>query len=499
MRTATPNWNAARSVAALIALSSLARIGLAAAVGLSVDESYIVGISREWALSYFDHPPLHVWLVRAWATLADSERSVVVRLPFVALFAGSTWLMYRLTARTYGERAGLWAAVALNLTPVFTLSVASWVLPDGPLVLFSLLAATAIADTLLVEHSPPRPLAGWIAAGVAGGLALLSKYTGVFVLFGVALFLVTARAYRHYWATAGPWLGGLISAAVFAPVVVWNAQHQWASFAFQFGRAAPRGFRPTWPVQDIGGQLAYLAPWIAVPLIVVLVQALRHGARDRAGWFFACLAIGPIALFTVVGLWSPVLAHWPMIGWLFVFPLLGAALAQLEVSWPVLARAYCWVSVGLLVALLGIAVSQARTGWITARVPAWLDRDPTVDVLDWRELEPALTRRGLLRPATILATPSWIDGGKLNYALGGRYTVLCLCRDPRGFAFLPQQGVQMASEVLLISNATRSDWRQTLGAFVDDIGPLADVVLSRGGQPAVTLHVARGIGLKATY
>ena len=148
----------------LIAVTALVRVGLAAAVGLSVDESDMVGISREWALSYLDHPPLHIWLVRAWATLAGSERPVVVRLPFIALFSGLTWLMYRLTGRVYGERAGLWAAVALNLTPVFTLSIAGWVLPDGPLVFFSLFAASAIANTVLAKHTPPHPLAGWIAA-----------------------------------------------------------------------------------------------------------------------------------------------------------------------------------------------------------------------------------------------------------------------------------------------------------------------------------------------
>jgi 4-amino-4-deoxy-L-arabinose transferase-like glycosyltransferase len=499
MRTPAANSDAARSVGVLIALSAIVRIGLAVAVGLSVDESYIVGISREWALSYFDHPPLHVWLVHGWAMLAGSERPAVVRLPFIALFAGSTWLMFTLTARAYGERAGLWAAIALNLTPVFTLSIASWVLPDGPLVFFSLVAASAIARTVLATDQPPRPLAGWLAAGIAGGLALLSKYTALFVPFGVALFLVTARRYRHYYSMPGPWLAGLISAAVFAPVVAWNAQHHWASFAFQFGRAAPRGFRAIWPVQDFGGQLAYLTPWIAVPLIVVLIRALRRGPGDSVGWFFACLAIGPITLFTVVGLWNPVLAHWPMIGWLFVFPLLGAAVAQCEASRSVLVRGYGWASAGLLVALLGLALGQATTGWMTRRVPAWLNIDPTVDVLDWRGLEPALTRRGLLHPGTIVATPSWIDSGKVNYVLGGRYTVLCLCSDPRGFAFLAHRRPQTASDILLISNATRRDWRQAVTAYLDQMEPLEDLVLTRDGERAVTLRIARGTGLKAPY
>jgi 4-amino-4-deoxy-L-arabinose transferase-like glycosyltransferase len=100
-----------RAVILIIAATSLVRILFAAAVGLCIDESYIAGVSRQFALSYFDHPPLHIWLVGGWAKLIGDERAVILRLPFIAMFAGSTWLMFRLTARVYGERAGLWAAL----------------------------------------------------------------------------------------------------------------------------------------------------------------------------------------------------------------------------------------------------------------------------------------------------------------------------------------------------------------------------------------------------
>ena len=57
----------------------------------------------------------------------------MVRLPFVALFALSTLLVYRLGALAGSPAAGLWAAVALNLAPVFGITTGGWVLPDGPL------------------------------------------------------------------------------------------------------------------------------------------------------------------------------------------------------------------------------------------------------------------------------------------------------------------------------------------------------------------------------
>src|SRR5256885_7497864 len=66
--------NTARAVLLLVVLTALLRVGLAGLIGLSVDESYTVAISRQLALSYFDHPPLHVWLVGTWERLIGSEQ-----------------------------------------------------------------------------------------------------------------------------------------------------------------------------------------------------------------------------------------------------------------------------------------------------------------------------------------------------------------------------------------------------------------------------------------
>ena len=96
-----------RVVLAIIAVGLIARIVLAAVIGLGVDESYAVSVARDASLSYFDHPPLSFWIAGAAAHLAGSEHRVVVRLPFILLFAGTTWLMFRLGARLGREPDGL--------------------------------------------------------------------------------------------------------------------------------------------------------------------------------------------------------------------------------------------------------------------------------------------------------------------------------------------------------------------------------------------------------
>src|SRR5438552_1685209 len=157
------------------------RLALAGMFGLGVDESYMVAMARVPSLSYFEHPPLAFWLTHAAARLTGSESPVVVRLPFVLLFAGTTWLMYRVGAQLFGEWPGAWGALLLNLSLVFSITSGGWVLPDGPL-MFGMMAAIYCLVRALFDEATVRrgwyvvrgsDLAWWTAGGLFTGLAML--------------------------------------------------------------------------------------------------------------------------------------------------------------------------------------------------------------------------------------------------------------------------------------------------------------------------------------
>ena len=124
--------------------------------------------------------------------------------------------------------------------------------------LFMLASVAVIADILfwgsstfatnLIEPDagPSKALRGpdtfkWIVAGVFAGLAMLSKYHGVFVLAGTFLFLLTSPPHRKWLLRPGPYVGAAIAIAMFAPVIIWNREHGWTSFVFQGTRATGRG------------------------------------------------------------------------------------------------------------------------------------------------------------------------------------------------------------------------------------------------------------------
>ena len=77
------------------------------------------------------------------------------------------------------------------------------------------------------------------------------------------------------------------------------------------------------------GEILWLAPWIFAPLLGALIVAARRGRGDERRLFLLCLSLPPILAFTLTPLWGARgLPHWPMPGWFFVYPLLGAWLSE---------------------------------------------------------------------------------------------------------------------------------------------------------------------------
>ena len=416
----------AAPLAFLIFTGLAVRLLLSHAIGLGIDESYMVAAGRVLRLGYFDHPPLAWWLSSGMAHLAGSEAAWVVRLPFIALFALSTWLMYQLTATFYGRRAALWAALAFNLSPVFGLSSASWVLPDGPLL------CALLGMALCLVQGPA--LRWWLGAGFCAGLALLSKYTAVLPIAGVLVFLATTQP--RLLARPQPWLAVLVAALVFSPVLLWNAQHGWISFAFQGGRAGGARLNLLGPLTALGGEALFVLPWLWLPMMATLIAALRAGPTDRHSWLLAWLALGPIVLFALLALGSPrILFHWAAPGYLFLFPLLGRWLAART------PRRAAWATAGLLAAAILAAVTVVRLN------PWPLRNDPGLQALDWTPLRAVLAARGLL--AQPIAAPNWSDTGKVDYALGGHPTVFCLNPDARQYLFAPAPAA--GQDILIIA------------------------------------------------
>ena len=475
----------ASAIVLLLILASMAlRLAFGSALGLGVDESYMVASGRVLSLGYYDHPPAAWWLSWSAAHLFASEAPIVVRLPFIALFALSTWLMYRLGAAIADARAGLWAAVLLNLSPVFGVTTGTWVLPDGPLDCALLGAALC-----LVRALERGTLAWWLGAGFCAGLALLSKYSAALTMAGGVLYLLTSREHRHWLATPKPWLALLVALLMFAPVLAWNAAHGWASFAFQAGRATGMHLRPFAPLETLAGEALFVLPWIWLPMMAVFVVALRRGPGEWRPWLLCCLAAPPIVAFVAVSAWSSqrVLFHWAAPGYLMLFPLLGDAVAR-RLDQPAVRRLLAGTAVFVV---LGVAVvaTQVRFDWLRPVIAAVTSKDPNIDAVDWTSLRAELAARNLLRSGVIVGVPDWRDAGKIAYALGPDVTTLCLNRDARQFGIAWPPAHFVGADVLILAPEHGERVAADLGPTFDSIEKLPDASIRHAGRTLRTVAV----------
>ncbi len=492
-----PQDNTARLLLLLIAGTLVLRLGAAWALGLGVDESYMVAAGRTLRLGYFDHPPASWWLSWGAAHLFGSEAPVVVRLPFILLFALSTWLMYRLGTLLDGRRAGLWAAILLNLSPVFSLTTGGWVLPDGPL------DAALLAAVLCLMQALPRgrlrSVPWWSGAGVCAGLALFAKYSAVLTIGGAVLYLLTQPAHRRWLRQPHPYCAAMLAAAVFAPVVLWNATHGWASFAFQGARAAAVRLHPLAPFATLGGEALFVLPWIWLPMLAVLAATLRRGPLFWRDWLLAWLALPPIVGFALVAAWSSqrVLFHWAAPGYLMLFPLLGAWVARHLDNRHV--RRTVAGTAALLVAAVAVIAVQVRTDWLHPLVAAFAPRqDPDLQAIDWTSLRPALAARGLLgRPGLVIGATNWRDAGKIAIALGPDVPVICLSADARQFGFGITPADVIGQDVLILAPEHADRIAAEYGRLFATIEPLPPIPILHAGRDIATVSVFLGHRLLA--
>ncbi len=154
------------------------------------------------------------------------------------------------------------------------------VAPDTAMIPFAIAMLWALVR--LAESNNPR---WWLAAGLFAGLALLSKFTAIMLLPAVAAFLLVPDWRRRWLFSLYPWLAALIATVVFLPVLIWNAQHDWASFRFQFVRAVATHELSWRTVGEFIGLQFGLVGFVLLPVVLsgVTLTAWR-GYRDaRAG------------------------------------------------------------------------------------------------------------------------------------------------------------------------------------------------------------------------
>jgi 4-amino-4-deoxy-L-arabinose transferase-like glycosyltransferase len=476
------------------------RLVLAGLVPLLPDETYYWEWSRRPAPSYFDHPPA-ISAVIAFGTALFGDTRIGVRFGAVLLSLLGSLATLALARRLGGGRAALIASVALAVMPM---AAAGLLLatPDAPL-----LAAFAIGTWALVRAVENEPgsmaeIGWWCATGLALGAALLSKYTAVLLPAGAALGFVLDPRLRRRLLTPGPWIGLGLGLAAFSPVIMWNADLGWPSFAFQLdhglgGNASDAGLFTRGlgalnrVLEYLGGQLGLVSPILFALMAIATVRVLRGGVRgegDSRQTVLAGIGLVVFCTFALSALRRHVEPNWPAPAYVAGVVLLGT------VAWDDLGRRWLKWGVWLGAAVVGVIYVQA----LVPALPIDARRDPIAQGHGWESLAGMTdgARNQLLDagcPSVYVATNRYQEASQLAFHLPGHPTVFSLNvrRRSNQYAIWPGFEATASDGDCLVFVDIDDGWARRIAADLD----------GRFGESVEIGHTQRkrGRGVTADY
>lgn len=300
-------------ILSLIVSFQLLRLAILPFMGLMPQDAYYYFYGQHLDWSYFDHPGMIGYLLRAATDLFGSTVTVVKMTDFT-VSSLSIWVFYSLS-KNFLSREKLWIAMLLASSSILWSMLSLNSTPDVPLVLFWSLSLWSLEKALF-----KTTFYHWLLAGIWMGLAFNSKYTAVLLPFGLMLFLFLSPTQRKNLLKPGPWLCLIIFAAVAYPVYYWNAQNDFVSFAFQStGRSSSVrdfGFKPKLLGGFIATQMALVFPAAFLTLTVLCYKYLK---RIIISWKLPSnktLFLGAFFLPTFLGFMFLSPFYWIKINWL---------------------------------------------------------------------------------------------------------------------------------------------------------------------------------------
>jgi 4-amino-4-deoxy-L-arabinose transferase-like glycosyltransferase len=300
------------AVAALIAALTILRVIYASLIDLRTDEAYYWTWSKENVLCFLDHPPMIAWFIR-FGTAIFGDTNLGVRFAGILAMLVTQLLLADIVRRVTHDVRAIVLAVLMPEAALYYGLLMAKVSPDVALIPFAVAMVWA-----LIRLNESGNLRWWLAAGVFAGLSLLSKFTVVMLIPAVLAFMLVPNWRRRWLLSPYPWLAALIALVLFLPVLIWNAQHDWASFRFQLVRATATHELSLRTVADFIGLQLGLVGFILLPVVLsgVALTAWRGYLRgDAVAILLSTAVIVPFGYFFWKSLSLRVGDTWPMFIW----------------------------------------------------------------------------------------------------------------------------------------------------------------------------------------
>ena len=352
---------------------------------LLYEEAYYWKYAKYLNIGYLDHPPMVAWII--WLStkiLGDTE--FAIRIGAFACWLIAVLFSFRLTSQLFNKLTAIQAVLLLSILPYFW-GVGYIMTPDSPLVACWAGALYFLKRALIDE----RPQA-WFWVGICVGLGMLSKYTMALLGPATLSFLLLDRRSRRWLFRPQPYLSLMPAFLLFSPVILWNLNHDWASFTFQGPRRLHEGFDFSLH-QFIGGVLLLLTPMGVVAIISIIKARIVNrtddnqtlgAVRQRHYTFGMVFTLVPLAVFLTWSLARSVKLNWTGPLWLGVIPFIAYELVSrvnLKTRPPLLFMRHAWPAT----IVTAVFVYSATLYYLTLGFPG-IPYPTNLSLLGWQHL-----------------------------------------------------------------------------------------------------------------
>jgi dolichol-phosphate mannosyltransferase len=373
-----PRWR--NTAVALIVYSFVLRLVYAGAVEMMPEETYYWNYSRHLDFGYLDHPPMVAWLIRV-ATAVFGQTEFGVRAGALLCGAITSIFVYKLTRNLSGAATALGALLLVQTLPFFFLS-GLLMTPDAVLV-----AAWAASLYFLERALIGNQARAWWFAGIGLGVGMISKYSIALLVPVTAAFMAWDPQSRRWWTRREPYIGAVLALAIFSPVIVWNSQHDWASFAFQTSRRLAE--MPQFALHKLIGSIIILITPTGLLAVIAALLSRHAGAQKpdaaRRRRLLNLALLLPLAVFTVFSLRHEVKLDWTGAPWTAALPAMALVMTNQDVS---AGRFTQWVRAAWMPTLLVmLLIYGAGLHYLVLGIPGvGYDKHIEVIPVGWRDL-----------------------------------------------------------------------------------------------------------------
>ncbi|MDO8348490.1 MAG: glycosyltransferase family 39 protein [Rugosibacter sp.] len=499
-------WN--HFVPGVIAYSILLRLAYLGVPELLFEEAYYWNYAKHLDIGYLDHPLMVAWTIKPFIVLLGNIELAVRGGAFLFWFV-TAYFSYRL-AREIFDKAIAWRSVLLIAVLPAYFSFGFFISPDAPLTAFWSMA-TYFAYRIIIKDERKA----WLGLGVALGLGMISKYTIALLGAAIVLYVISDRRSRKWLRRPEPYIGLVIALFLCSPVLIWNMQNEWASFAFQSqGRLVSKSVFSL--PRFILNALLLLTPIGVLSVIALLrghkqllstcasnsqqdAQALRQSYR-----LLAWLTLFPVLVFASLSLFKASKLNWTGPAWLPLMPFMALLVTEKSISGAGKLLQWCrraWLNTAIICLLFyAVAFHYLGPGLPGVRYPH------NVHLIGWqdfgREIEAVVTQLERETGEQILVVGfdrNRIASGLAFYRAYGRdATDSTPDHDPASttasehlfdavglmYEMWFPVNQQAGKAMLLVAENAAVLERDTIRSRVSALGPIQSIQIRKNGRPA---------------